>query len=69
MEYNSRHKLKYQSTFEYGFAMMDEALINNDANKYIKGNVEIQKILNYDVQFTNQDEFDDLMESEFDFKL
>lgn len=60
---------KYQSTFEYGFAMMDEALIDNDSNKYIKGNVEIQKLLNYDIQFYNQEEFNILMESDIEFKL
>ena len=60
---------EHLETFEAGFAAMDQAMIDNDIDGYIKGNVEIQKILNYDVQFTCQEEFDDLMDSDFAFKL
>ena len=56
-------------TFESGFEAMDKAILENDTDGYIRGNVEIQKILGYDVQFTNQDEFDDLMDSDIAFKL
>ena len=60
---------EHLETFEAGFAAMDQAMIDDDIDGYIKGNVEIQKILNYDVQFTSQEEFDDLMDSDFAFKL
>ena len=56
-------------TFEKGFEAMDKAILENDTNGYIRGNVEIQKILGYNVQFTNQEEFDDLMDSDKAFKL
>ena len=56
-------------TFESGFAAMDQAIIDGDVDGYIKGNVEIQKILGYRTQFTNQQEFDDLMDSDIAFKL
>ena len=56
-------------TFESGFAAIDQALIDGDINGYIRGNTEIQQILGYNVQFSNQDEFDALMDSDESFKL
>lgn len=56
-------------TFEHAFATMEKALVEMDSDGYLAGNAEIQKILNYDVQFTNQKEFDDLMISDEKFKL
>ena len=64
-KYLSRH----YETFEHAFETMNKALLENDSDGYIKGNVEIQKLLGYDVQFTNQNEFDDLMDSEIALKL
>ena len=48
---------------------MDQAILDNDPEGFISGNVQIQKILGYDTQFTSFDEFDSLMESDMDFKL
>ena len=56
-------------TFENGFRTMDQAILDSDADGYIRGSVEIQKILGYDTQFTNQQEFDELMISDEAFKL
>ena len=56
-------------TFESGFEAMDRAIVDGDIDGYIKGNTEIQSILGYDVQFTSQDEFDALMDSDDAFKL
>ena len=56
-------------TFESGFEAMDKAILENDSDGYIRGNVAIQEILGYKSQFTNQEEFDDLMDSDFAFKL
>ena len=65
----SRYLTEHLETFESGFAAMDQAIMDGDVDGYIKGNVEIQKILGYDTQFTNQQEFDDLMDSDIAFKL
>ena len=53
----------------YSFEQMDQAILKGDSNGYIKANVEMQELLGYDVQFRNQDEFDDLMDSDLSFKL
>lgn len=65
----SAYLSEHLEAFETGFAMMDQAILENDTEGFIKGNVEIQKMLGYDVQFTNQEEFDLLMESDESFKL
>ncbi len=65
----SEYLTDHLETFESGFAAMDRAIIENDVDGYILGNVEIQEILNYDMQFTNYQEFNDLMESDSAFKL
>lgn len=56
-------------TFESGFDAMDKAILENDTDGYIRGNAAIQEILGYKAQFTNQEEFDDLMDSDEAFKL
>lgn len=56
-------------TFESGFDAMDKAILENDTDGYIRGNAAIQEILGYKAQFTNQEEFDDLMDSDDAFKL
>ena len=65
----SKYLTEHLETFASGFAAMDQAIMDGDVDGYIKGNVEIQKILGYDTQFTNQQEFDDLMDSDIAFKL
>lgn len=53
--------------FLQGIAIMDQGLAQGDANMVIAGNVVIQRALGREAQFTNQDEFDSLMESDDDF--
>ena len=65
----SKYLTEHLETLESGFAAIDQAIMDGDVDGYIKGNVEIQKILGYDIQFTNQQEFDDLMDSDIAFKL
>lgn len=65
----SEYLTDHLETFESGFAAMDRSIIENDVDGYILGNVEIQKILSYDTQFTTSQEFDDLMASDNAFKL
>ena len=57
------------TSFQEGIHAMDVALLEGDSNGYIAANAEIQKAMGRDVQFTNQDEFDELMDSDFDFIL
>lgn len=61
-------KVRYE-TFEAGFAAMDRAIMENDIDGYLGGNAEIQKVLGYRVQFSNMEEFEDLMLSDEAFKL
>lgn len=50
--------------FIEGFDYMNEGLASGDSNLVIKGNVIIQKVLGREPQFTTQEEFDELMESD-----
>ena len=50
--------------FITGFDYMNQGLLSGDSNLVIKGNVVIQRVLGREPQFTNQEEFDDLMESD-----
>jgi len=52
------------SSFLEGFDYMNEGLASGNSNLVIKGNVVIQKVLGRAPQFTTQEEFDDLMESD-----
>ena len=46
---------------------MNQAILENDVDGYMSGNVEIQKLLGSQIQFTNQDEFEAFMESDEPF--
>ena len=50
--------------FMNGIDSIKEGLESNDSNLVISGNVKIIKVLGRETQFTNQEEFDDLMESD-----
>ena len=50
--------------FLAGFDLMKQGLKSGDSDLVIKGNVVIQRILGREPQFTNQEEFDELMESD-----
>lgn len=52
------------SEFITGFDYMRQGLDSGDSDLVIRGNVIIQKVLGREPQFTNQEEFDELMESE-----
>lgn len=55
--------------FMEGFDLMQRGMDTGDANLFIRGNVTIQRILGKEPQFTNQEEFDDLMESDIPLQL
>ena len=50
--------------FLCGFDYMNRGFTSGDSDLVIKGNVIIQRVLGREPQFTNQAEFDDLMESD-----
>lgn len=50
--------------FMNGLDSIKEGLESNDSNLVISGNVKILKVLGREPQFSNQGEFDDLMESD-----
>ncbi len=59
----------HAETFNAGIAAMDRAILDGDVQGFIRGNVMIQEILNYHVQFRNQNEFDALMDGDAAFVL
>ena len=63
----SKYMNEHLDAFESGFAAMNQAMIENDPDGYIAGNVQIQEIMGAKIQFTNQEEFDALMDSDEDF--
>ena len=63
----SEYMNEHLDAFQSGFTAMDQAILANDPDGYIAGNVQIQQMLGVEIQFTNQDEFDALMDSDEDF--
>lgn len=56
-------------TFITGFDDIRSGIDSNNSALVIKGNLAIQKVLGREPQFTNQEEFDSLMESDIPFQL
>ena len=56
-------------TFEEAFIQMDEAVLNNDSDSFIDANSKIQNKLGKESSFNSQSEFDEIMDSDDDFKL
>ena len=57
------------TAFLEGFECMDKGLLTNNSDLVIQGNVKIQRVLGREPQFTNQQEFDDLMDSDIPLTL
>ena len=57
------------TAFLEGFECMDRGLLENNSDLVIQGNVKIQRVLGREPQFTNQHEFDDLMDSDIPLTL
>ena len=55
--------------FMEGFDDINEGLATNNSDLAIRGNITIQRVLGRAPQFTNQKEFDDLMESDIPLQL
>ena len=57
------------TVFLEGIDCMDKGLDEKNSDLVIRGNVKIQRILGREPQFTNQREFDDLMDSDIALQL
>ena len=64
-----KENLSIEEIFDLVSELGGEPIMGNDSDGYIRGNTAIQEILGYKSQFTNQEEFDDLMDSDIAFKL
>lgn len=60
---------KYMTAFQQSIALIDRSAIDNDPNGYILANAQIASLMGHDVQFSDQDEFDALMDSDEPLKL
>ena len=61
--------LLHFKSFDEGLKMMDEAIFENDSDRFIAGNVVIQEKLGRKDFFKSQNEFDTIMERDSSFKL
>ncbi len=64
-----RYFTEHLTTFNEGFMAMDKAIVENDINGFVSGNVKIQELLGHEIQFRNEEEFEDLMLSDVSLKL
>lgn len=60
---------EYLSVFNSSFDLMKQAIESDDIDLFIKGNQDIQNQLGYKSQFSNFNEFDELMKSSDSLKL
>lgn len=65
----SQYMTNHIQTFNQGFLEMDKAVMERDINGFIRGNALIQEVLGKEVQFRTQEEFDELMLSDTEFRL
>lgn len=65
----SNYLVKNITIFNEGFDAMDSAIVANDVDGFIRGSVQIQSVLGRTAQFSTQDEFDELMDSDIPLKL
>lgn len=61
--------VEHITTFLAGFEEIEGGLASGDSNLVIHGNVTIQQALGREPQFTSQQEFDDLLESDIPLNL
>ena len=65
----SEYLAKDMEVFLKGLDCIDQGLAEENSDQVIRGNVMIQRILGREPQFSNQQEFDDLMESDVSLRL
>ena len=69
MERVSEYLAQDIEAFIEGFDYMKEGIASGNSDQVIKGTVIIQRVLGREPQFTNQEEFDDLMDSDIALQL
>lgn len=67
--YVKRYLAHYNNIFNDAFIQMDNALLNNDIDKFIGGANKITKALGGTEQFSTMTDFDSFMNSSEDFNL
>lgn len=60
---------EHLSVIGESFIAMDQAVLEGDVDNFLHSNGELQKLLGRTVQFTTQEQFDELMISDDSFKL
>jgi hypothetical protein len=60
---------EYLLTVDEAMGLIDEGIITNDSDSFIEGNNLIQSQFGRESQFSSQEEFDDLMNSDDDFRF
>ena len=64
-----KYFIEHLTEFKDGLDAMDQAIEDDDADKFLASNAQVQSALSRKIQFASQQEFDDLMMSDEDFKL
>ncbi len=65
----SEYMEQHLQVFSTAIDKMNQAIIENDVNLFIEGNNLIQNDLGHEIQFTNMDEFEEMMSSDNNLKL
>ena len=60
---------KFYFVINDSFETMDKAYLSKDVNTYIDSQIKLQKLLEYDYQYSNKDEFEKIMVSSKPIKL
>ena len=66
---NERYFAKHLAAFDTAFRAMDRAILEQDSDGFIHANAQLQQVLEYEPQFSSQQEFDDLMNDGDSFRL
>lgn len=69
VEESERRMTEYYVAIGEGFEQIESGISGSDSEQVIRGNVTIQQALGRETQFESQTEFDELMDSDEDFKL
>lgn len=65
----NKYMLNRLEPFKAGVAAMDQAVLDDDDDGYIKANAQLWELLGRESQYRSAAEFDDLMQSDETFKL
>lgn len=68
-EQSERYFAKHLTAFDTAFRAMDRAILEQDSDGFIHANAQMQQVLEYEPQFSSQQEFDDLMNDGDSFRL